>query len=52
MTALIIIAVIAVIGILIVCSCCRMAAENDPCKGCENESCGDCEYWKEMTGDG
>lgn len=32
-------------------SCCRMAAENDPCRGCESENCEKCEYWREWTHD-
>lgn len=33
-------------------SCCRMAAENDPCKNCKHDKCTECTYWREMTGDG
>lgn len=49
-TVIIILAVFPIVTILAL-SCCRMAAENDPCRGCESEDCKGCTYWKEMTHD-
>lgn len=49
MIAVIIILVAFPIVTLLALSCCQMAAENDPCRGCESEDCRECTYWKEMT---
>lgn len=49
-TVIIILAVFLIVTILAL-SCCRMAAVNDPCRGCESENCEKCEYWREMTRD-
>ena len=39
-----------VVGLFAACLC-KNAAENDsyPCRHCQEETCGECEYWKEMT---
>lgn len=49
-TVIIILAAFLIVTILAL-SCCRMAAVNDPCRGCESEDCKGCTYWKEMTHD-
>lgn len=49
MTVLIIIIILAVLALVL--SCCKVSADNDPCKHCKAHYCHDCDYWKEMTGD-
>lgn len=43
--------IIAAVVALIVFACCKVSAESTPppCKGCQEDYCDHCRYWKEWT---